>query len=155
MPNIVCCACNAVNRVPSERPALAAKCGKCATKLFSGSPCDVTSGGLDAQVGRSDVPVLVDVWAPWCGPCRMMAPAFAAATRDLEPNFRLVKLNSDSEPEASSRLGIRGIPTMILFRDGAEAARVSGAMTASQITSWAISQAGQIQPQDGSRRARP
>jgi thioredoxin 2 len=140
MPNIVCCACNSVNRVPPERSASAAKCGKCGTKLFAGTPCEVTAKGLEAQVSRSDVPVLVDVWAPWCGPCRAMAPAFAAAAGTLEPGFRLVKLNSEEEQDASARLGIRGIPTMILFRNGVEAARVSGAMTTNQIISWAREQ---------------
>lgn len=143
MPHVVCCGCASVNRLPAERPASAAKCGKCGAALFSGKPCDVSARGLDVQIARSDLPVLLDVWAPWCGPCRMMAPAFEAAARELEPTFRVLKLNSDDEPEAAGRLHIRSIPTMILFRGGQEAARSSGAMTAGQIVAWAKSQAGE------------
>jgi thioredoxin 2 len=139
---VVCCGCNAVNRVPSDRPAAGAKCGKCGTKLFGGKPCDVTTRDLEVQIGKSGIPILVDVWAPWCGPCRMMAPAFEAAARELEPDFRLLKLNSDQEPEASGRLGVRGIPTMILFKDAGELGRVSGAMSAGQIIDWARARVG-------------
>lgn len=91
---------------------------------------------LDKQIKRSAVPVVVDVWAPWCGPCRMMAPAFEEAARQMEPGVRFLKLNSDNEGPASARLGIRGIPTMILYSGGREVARQSGAMTAPQIMGW-------------------
>ena len=137
MPNVVCCGCDAVNRVPAERPAAAAKCGKCGRRLFTAGPCDVTGASLAVHVARSEIPVLVDVCAPWCGPCLTMAPAYASAAKDLEPHFRLLKLNSEDEQDASARLGIRSIPTLILFTRGREAARSSGAMAAGQIVAWA------------------
>jgi thioredoxin 2 len=133
---IVCSHCAAVNRLPSGKPAGEGKCGKCREPLFSGHPEDVDAANFDRQVSRGTVPVLVDVWAPWCGPCRMMAPAFEAAARELEPQVRLIKLNSDAEQALSGRLGIRSIPTMILFRGGTEITRTSGALNASQIVGW-------------------
>ncbi len=134
---IVCPRCAGANRVPAERPAEAALCGRCRTPLFSGKPVEADAAMFEKQTRHGDIPVLVDVWAPWCGPCRMMAPAFEAAAAALEPGMRLLKLNTDAEPEVAARLGIRGIPTMILFSGGREIGRVSGAMTAQQIASWA------------------
>jgi thioredoxin 2 len=134
---IVCPQCSGINRVPGDKPAEAALCGRCKTPLFSGAPIEADAAMFDRQTRQGDVPVLVDVWAPWCGPCRMMAPAFAAAAAELEPEMRLLKLNSDAEPEMAARLGIRSIPTMILFAGGREVARVSGAMAAGQIVAWA------------------
>jgi len=134
---IVCTQCAGINRVPRDRPAEAARCGRCKARLFAGRPAEADASMLDSQVRHSDVPVLVDVWAPWCGPCRAMAPAFAAAAAELEPGMRLVKLNSDAEPDTAARLGIRSIPTMILFAGGREVARTSGAMAPQQIAAWA------------------
>jgi thioredoxin 2 len=133
---VVCNKCGGVNRLPPSRPAIDAKCGKCGVKVFVGQPEDVNVEIFDRQIARSTLPVLVDVWAPWCGPCLMMAPAYEGAARELEPQVRLIKLNSDAEQAIASRLGIRGIPTMILFLEGREVARKSGAMSAAQIVRW-------------------
>ncbi|MDW6024797.1 thioredoxin TrxC [Mesorhizobium sp. BAC0120] len=137
---VVCGKCAAVNRLPPSRSAETAKCGACGSKLFAGRPEDVDAKTFDRHISRSTLPVLVDIWAPWCGPCRMMAPAYEAAARALEPNLQLIKLNSDSQPEVASRLGIRGIPTMILFQGGREIARSSGAKSATQIIDWVRNQ---------------
>jgi thioredoxin 2 len=137
--HLVCVNCGAVNRVPATRNALEARCGKCGRPLFSGKPADVDAAMFGRQVERGTLPVVVDVWAPWCGPCLAMAPEYARAAAALEPRIRFLKLNSDQAPELSARLGIRGIPTMILFRAGKEIARTSGAMRAEQITAWLTS----------------
>ncbi|AID31694.1 thioredoxin 2 [Mesorhizobium sp. USDA 4775] len=133
---VVCTKCGVVNRVPRGRNGTDAKCGKCGALLFSGLPQDIDGANFDRQVGRGSLPVLVDIWAPWCGPCKMMAPAYEAAAKALEPHVRLVKLNSDKEQAIAARLSIRGIPTMILFHRQKEIARISGAMSASQIVGW-------------------
>jgi thioredoxin 2 len=131
---MVCPQCAGINRVPGDRPAGAALCGRCKAPLFAGKPVEADAAMFDRQIRYSEVPVLVDVWAPWCGPCRMMAPAFAAAAAELEPEMRLIKLDTDAESAIAARLGIRSIPTMILFAGGHE---VSGAMAAQQIVAWA------------------
>jgi len=106
---VVCSKCGTINRLPPSRPAIDAKCGKCKAKVFAAHPEDVDAEIFDRQIARSTIPVLVDVWAPWCGPCRMMAPAYESAARELEPQVRLIKLNSDAEQAVASRLGIQGI----------------------------------------------
>ena len=133
---IVCAHCGAINRVPVERAADAAKCGQCSTPLFSGHPADVSGDMLLRQMNKGSLPVVVDVWAPWCGPCRVMAPEYEKAAAALEPRARFLKLNSDNEQALASQFNIRGIPTMILFRAGREVDRVSGAMRAGDIASW-------------------
>jgi len=132
----VCTACGSINRLPEDKHAAEAKCGSCGQLLFSGHPADVTGDMFDRQIAKGTLPVVVDVWAPWCGPCRAMAPEYEKAAAATEPRVRFLKLNSDNEQAVAGRLGIRGIPTMLLYRDGKEIARVSGARSARDITSW-------------------
>lgn len=134
--HIVCPACGTVNRVPPERAAGAARCGDCRQALFDAHPAAVDEAGFERHVRSNSIPVLLDVWAPWCGPCRTMAPAFERAAAALEPGVRLVKLNADEAPNVSARLGVRGIPAMFLFRGGTMVAQTAGAMPAEAIVRW-------------------
>jgi len=135
--HIVCPHCGAINRVPGDRAAAQANCGTCRSKLFAAKPLDVNGAAFDRHTAKNDIPVLVDVWAPWCGPCRAMAPQFERAAQMLEPDVRLLKLNSDDEQAISARYGIRSIPTMLLFKDGKLKAQTAGAMDAGRIAAWA------------------
>lgn len=135
----VCPECATGNRIAAGHEASAAKCGKCAAKIFQGKPLDIDDGKLQQHLRLTKGAVLLDVWAPWCGPCRMMAPHFAEAARRLEPGVRLLKLNAD-ESAAAGQLGVRGIPALILFHDGQEIARQAGAMTTEQLVAWTQTQ---------------
>jgi thioredoxin 2 len=137
MSQLVCPNCGAANRIPDGKDAREAKCGKCHEQVLTGGPIEVTTAQLDAhRKGTKGAALLLDVWAPWCGPCRSMAPQFAAAAKTLEPQVRLLKLNSDAEPNAASALGVSGIPALFLIRDGRVIAQTAGAMPASQIVNW-------------------
>lgn len=131
-----CPHCAAMNRLAPARLAESPRCGRCHQALFTGKPLTLKTDGFDAYATRGDLPLVVDFWATWCGPCLAMAPQFEAAATSLEPRVRLAKVDTDAEPTLSSRFGIRSIPTMILFAGGREVARQSGAMASSQIVAW-------------------
>ena len=136
-PFIVACPhCHSLNRVPGARLAEDPRCGKCARALFEGKPLALDAATFAIHAERADLPLLVDFWAPWCGPCRMMAPQFEAAAAELEPQLRLGKVDTESQPALGSRFGIRSIPTLVLFRHGRELARQPGAMGQVDIVRW-------------------
>ena len=133
---VVCPHCNAANRVPSDRAGDDPVCGKCGAPLLDGKPVALDDAGFERFVSRHELPVVVDFWAAWCGPCRAMAPQFEQAARQLKGIAVLAKVDSDASPAVSSRLAIRSIPTLVLFRAGKEVKRQAGAVQAAQIVAW-------------------
>ncbi|MEP5008560.1 thioredoxin TrxC [Roseobacter sp.] len=133
---LTCFECGQVNRVPFDKLMAGPKCGTCGTGLMTGGVAEVDLATLEKAARTDDVPIVVDFWAPWCGPCRQMAPQFQAAASDLKPQARLVKLNTEDHPNAGAKFRIRGIPTMAAFSNGKVRARQSGAMPSSAIVSW-------------------
>ena len=134
--HIVCPHCGTVNRLPRAKLAAGGHCGECHKRLFEGRPAALDTAGFERHSAKSDLPILVDFWAPWCGPCRAMAPAFERAAGVLEPAVRLVKVNVDEEPGLADRFGVRTIPTMALVLHGRELARSTGARSADDIVNW-------------------
>jgi thioredoxin 2 len=133
---IACPSCLTANRVPSERLAEDPKCGKCHEPLLAGEPVALDEASFDAVVGRTGLPVLVDFWASWCGPCRMMAPMFEAAARELRTQARFAKVNTEEAPALARRFGVRAIPTLVLFHGGREVRRTAGVMDARALSRW-------------------
>jgi thioredoxin 2 len=134
--HIACAHCGTTNRVPDERLGQDPVCGRCGSALLEGRPLELTDANFDAVVGKTELPVVVDFWAAWCGPCRTMAPQFEAAARQLKGRALLVKVNSDNSPRTAGRYAIRSIPTMVQLQGGREVQRLSGALQAPQIVGW-------------------
>ena len=138
--HVVCPNCHSINALPDDRLQDNPRCGKCKAAVFTAHPLELNGYNFERHISKNDIPVLVDFWAPGCGPCLTMAPAFEQAAATLEPGVRLAKLNTEDEQGIGSRYGIRSIPTMVLFRNGEEIARQSGAMMAGDIVRWVQSQ---------------
>ena len=136
MLEIVCPHCTAVNRVQSDRLNQGPKCGKCKEDLFAHHPMELTSQTFEKTISRTGIPVVIDFWASWCGPCKMMAPVFQQAAARLEPRVRLAKVNTETEQMLASQFRIQSIPTLVIFKNGREVARQPGAMDLNNLLKW-------------------
>ncbi len=138
--NVTCPKCNSTNRLPSDRLKDKPNCGKCKKPLFIGKAMELTSANVAAVLNHNEIPVLVDCWAPWCGPCKSFAPTYEKAAKELEPRLRFAKLNTEAQQQVAGRWRIQSIPTLILFKQGKEAARLSGAVPLAQLKQWLAQQ---------------
>jgi thioredoxin 2 len=134
--HIVCTNCNSVNRIPGQRDARKAKCGDCHQPLFTGRPVPVSADAFASHIQRNDIPVLVDFWAQWCGPCKAMTPVYERVASELEPAIRFLKVDTDVEPVLSRRYNIQSIPILMLFRNGKIVAQEAGALDAQALRAW-------------------
>lgn len=134
--NISCSKCQSTNRLPSDRLKDKPKCGKCKSILFLGKPQELTSANVAVVLNHNQIPVIVDCWAPWCGPCKSFGPVFEQTAKELEPRFRFAKLNTEEQAQLATRWQIRSIPTLILFKHAKETTRISGALSQSQLKQW-------------------
>ena len=138
--HLVCPHCEAVNRIPDDKLADKPRCGRCKEPLFTGNPVELSDQTFDKHLKRNDLPLVVDFWAPWCGPCKMMGPHFKSVTAQMEPHLRFAKLNTEQAQRVAAQYNIRSIPTVAIFRNGREVARQAGAMDARMLAQWIQSQ---------------